>query len=245
MALRATYRSIVEMARNEARLSSNTSRGIDHLEHIKQLVKRTAITLADDFDWEHLEINRDHDESRVQLQAGSRLYDFPTNLNVQKIGAMWLKWGNIWRKVDYGIDFANYSGLDPDNGSRADPVLRWDFRDHGQFEVWPVPASNGDTGAPYSNWVGFEGQKTATVYVNDTDRCDIDDLLVALNVAGELLAENGQKGASDAKFAAANRRMRQVRGGLSSKVRFTMGRGTLHESSRTYPLHPTQLYKHG
>ena len=44
--------------------------------------------------------------------------------NVQTIGGMWLKWGNIWRRVDYGIDFANYSGLDPDNGARADPALR-------------------------------------------------------------------------------------------------------------------------
>ena len=244
MAFQATFGSIVEMARSEARLSSNSSRGIDHLDHVKQLVKRIAQSLADDFEWEHLNLNRDYNESRVMLQAGQRLYDFPTDLNVQTIGGMWLKWGNIWRRVDYGIDFANYSGLDPDNCARADPVLRWDFRDQSQFEVWPVPASNGDAAAPYSNWVGFEGQKKATVYTQDSDRCDMDDIVVALFTAGELLAENGQKAASDLKMAAGTRRFNQLRGGMSSKVRFTMGRGMVYESGRTYPLHPTQLFKH-
>ena len=51
MAFRATFGSIVEMARSEARLSSNSSRGIDHLDHVKQLVKRIAQSLADDFEW--------------------------------------------------------------------------------------------------------------------------------------------------------------------------------------------------
>lgn len=242
--LRNTFGQIVEMARNEARLSTNTSRGVDHLDHVQQLVKRHYQMLAEDFDWEHLQLKRDYDIARVQLQAGSRYYSFPSAVNPQKITAMWLKWGNIWRKVDYGIKLSNYSGLDPDNGSRADPVLRWDFRDGTGFEVWPVPASNGDADAPYSNWVAFEGQKQVEQFVSNNNRADIDDHLIALNVAGELLAENGQKAASDAKIAAAQRRMKQMRGGLANKARFSMGRGMLYESSRSYPQHPTQLYKH-
>ncbi len=242
--LRNTFGAIVEMARNEARLSTNSSRGIDHLEHVKQLVKRHYQMLAEDFDWEHLQLKRDYDVSRKKMEAGSRFYSFPTAVNPQKIDAMWLKWGNVWRKVDYGIQFANYSGLDPDNGSRADPVLRWDFRDGTGFEVWPVPASDGDAAAPYSNWVGFEGQKAVELYVSDTNRADMDDWLVALHVAAELLAENGQKAASDAKVAAAQRRMKQLKGALANKARFTMGRGMQYGSSRTYPQHPTQLYKH-
>ena len=132
---------------------------IDHLDHIKQLVKRYYTTLVEDYDWEHLQINRDYDHSRKAVAGRAEVLRLPTGLNAQKIDKMWLKWGNVWRVVDYGIEFANYSGLDPDNGSRADPVLRWDFYSESQFEIWPVPASNGDAGAPYSNWVGFEGQK--------------------------------------------------------------------------------------
>jgi hypothetical protein len=243
--LRNTFGAIVEMARNEARLSSNSSRGIDHLDHIKQLVKRHYTTLVEDYDWEHLQINRDYDHSRKQLQAGQRFYDFPTGLNVQKIDKMWLKWGNVWRVVDYGIEFANYSGLDPDNGSRADPVLRWDFYSESQFEIWPVPASDGDAAAPYSNWVGFEGQKAVEQYVSDTNRADLDDIMISLYVAAELMAENGQKAASDMKLAAAERRRTRLRGNMADRTRVTLGRGVVREHSRTYPRHPYQLYKHG
>lgn len=242
--LRNTFGQIVEMARAEARLSSNSSRGIDHLDHVKQLVKRHYTMLAEDHDWEHLQLKRDYDVARVQLQAGSRFYNYPAAVNPQKITTAWLKWGNIWRPIDYGIQFANYSGLDPDNGSRADPVLRWDMRDGDGFEVWPVPASDGDADAPYSNWIGFEGQKAVESYVSDANRADIDDMLIALNVAAEILAENGQQKASEAKLSAANRRLLRLRGNLSNKARFTMGRGMVYGSSRTYPQHPTQLYKH-
>lgn len=243
--LRNTFGAIVEMARNEARLSTNSSRGIDHLDHVKQLVKRHYQMLCEDYEWEHLQIKRDYDVSRKQLQAGSRHYDFPTALNPQKITDAWLKWGNVWRKLDYGIRFADYSGLDPDNSVRADPVLRWDFYGGTQFEVFPVPASNGDAAAPYSNWIAFDGQKAVEQYVSDTNRADIDDLLIALNVAGELLAENGQKAASDAKISAAGRRMFRLRGNLGNKGRFVMGGGRIIEQHIGLPQHPTQLYKGG
>lgn len=244
MALRSTFGSIVEMARNEARLSTNTSRGVDHLDHIKQLVKRHYTMLAEDYDWQHLEINRDYDESRKALAAGQRYYDFPTAINQQKIGNMWLKWGVVWRKVDYGISFGDYSSLDPDSDARADPVLKWDWYGDTQFEVWPVPSSNGDAAAPYSGWVGFEGQRAVEQYVDDTNRADLDDYLIALHVAAELLTENSQKGAAEAKIAAASRRMSQLKAAMSDKSRFTMGRGMLSQNGRTYPRHPESLYIH-
>ena len=158
---------------------------------------------------------------------------------------MWLKWGNVWRVVDYGIEFANYSGLDPDNGTRADPVLRWDVVSETQFEVWPVPASDGDAAAPYSNWVGFEGQKAVEQYVSDSNRADLDDIMISLYVAAELLTENGQKGAADAKLMAAEKRRTRLRGNMADRTRVTLGRGIVREHSRTYPRHPYQLYKHG
>lgn len=245
MALRQTFGAIVEMARNEARLSTNTSRGTDHLDHVKQLVKRHYTLLAEDYDWEHLNINRDFDDSRVRLQAGSRFYDFPTGINNLKIGKLWLKWGLVWREIDYGIQFKDYSMLDPDSDARADPALKWDRREDTQFEVWPLPSSNGDTGAPYSNWVGFEGQRAVTQFVLDTDRADMDDYMVALFVAAELLAENGQKAASDAKVAAAVRRRDTLKASMSDKSRWTIGRGMVYGTGRNYPRHPEALYRRG
>jgi hypothetical protein len=245
MALRQTFGSIVEMARNEARLSSNTSRGADHLDHIQQLVKRHYTMLCEDFDWEHLSVKRDVADCRVKLLAGSRYYDLPTAMNNQKIGKLWVKWGTVWREPDYGITFADYSSLDPDSDNRADPVLKWDRYGNLQFEVWPLPSTNGDAAAPYSGWVGFEGQRAAEAFVSDTNRADLDDFLIALYVAAELLAENGQKGASDAKIGAANSRRNNLRAALSDKSRFTMGRGMVTEAGRAYPRHPEALYRRG
>lgn len=245
MALRQTFGSIVEMARNEARLSTNTSRGIDHLDHIKQLVKRHYTMLAEDYDWQHLEINRDYDESRKRMLAGSRFYDFPAAINQQKIGKMWLKWGTVWRPIDFGISFGDYSTMDPDSDARADPVLKWDWYGESQFEVWPLPSSNGDASTPYSGWVGFEGQKAVEAYAADTNRADLDDYLIALHVAAELLAENSQKGAADAKIAAAGRRLAQLKAAMSDKSRFTMGRGMVSNTNRAYPRHPEALYVRG
>ena len=67
-------------------------------------------------------------------------------------------------------------------------------RDGDGFEVWPVPASDGDADAPYSNWIGFEGQKAVESYVSDANRADIDvmvDTLVANNVSVLLGNGNG------------------------------------------------------
>jgi len=122
-------------------------------------------------------------------------------------------------------------------------VLKWDRYGNNQFEVWPLPSTNGDAAAPYSNWVGFEGQKAVEAYVADTNRADLDDYLIALYVAAELLAENGQKGASDAKAGAANARRNNLRASMSDKSRFTMGRGMVTEVGRTYPRHPEALYR--
>ena len=243
MALRQTFGSIVEMARNEARLSTNSSRGVDHLDHVKQLVKRHYTVLAEDFDWEHLSVKRDVADCRVQLQAGDRYYDLPTAMNNQKIGKMWVKWGTVWREPDYGITFEDYSSRDPDSNNRDDPVSKWDRYGNLQFEVWPLPATNGDAAAPYSGWVGFEGQRAITQYVSDSDLADMDDFLVALFVAAELLAENGQKGASDAKVSAAVRRRDNLKASMSDKSRWTIGRGMLSGNGRNYPRHPEALYR--
>lgn len=56
MALGTQLQLIVEMVRDEARLSSATSQGIDHLQQIKRLIRRTHIMLADSYEWAHLKL---------------------------------------------------------------------------------------------------------------------------------------------------------------------------------------------
>lgn len=236
MALRTTFGGVVEQVRNETRLSSNTSRGIDHIDHIRQVVKRTYKTLAEDFDWEHLQLKRDSAVSRKLMQAGSRYYNFPTAVNPTKITGAWVKWGAVWLPMDYGITYDDRTAFDPDNDSRVDPPRKWAYYGGDQFEVWPLPATNGT--ADGSNEIAFEGQKAVEDLTSDSSRLDIDDHLVVLMAATEILASHGQKEHAQVKAGAAQARLARVRANMASQTRVCIGLGVVNSSASNLPRHP-------
>lgn len=175
--LRQTLGELFEAVRGEARLSSNSSRGIDHANHIKQVIRSEYQRLAEEYDWPHLRLRRG--DSKKTLAAGQRYYDFPVELNVQKIESAWVYWGSSWSRLTYSIGNEHYSSLDPDKDQRAEPATNWEWysnADLTQFEVWPLPASN-------TQIVSFEGQRKVQLLTDDTKRCDIDGLTVALHAA--------------------------------------------------------------
>lgn len=229
----------MEAVRKEAKLSTNSSRGTDSLENIKQLVKRHYYTLAEEFDWQHLNVLRnDTTGARKVMQDGQRFYDFPTNLNVQKIESAWVKHSGVWLPLTYGITRHDYSIYDPAQTQETDPVQKWRFHGGDQFEVWPQPATNGTSDS--DGEVAFEGQKTVTQLVQDSDRLDLDDMLVALFAAAEILAGNGQKDAAAIKAAAAQKRLQTVRGNMASKTRVVMGIGVIGGGVHR-PRHPVYI----
>jgi len=237
MALRSTWGDVIERVRAEARLSTNTSRGVDHIENIRAITKRVYKTLAEEYDWRHLELKRDSSVSRKVLQAGSRYYDYPAAVNPQKIERAWVKWGGVWLPLDYGITYGGErTAFDPDNDQRADPVTRWMAYGEAQFEVWPLPASNGV--ADGSNEVAFEGQKLVTDLTDDTSRLDLDDHLVVLMAATEILAGNSQDKAAQVKGAAAGARLERLRANTGSGLRVRMGLGAVNASNDRWPRHP-------
>lgn len=236
MALRTTFQEVIQMTRAEAKLSTNTSRGIDHLENIKQIIRRNVVVLAEQYDWQHLELKKESAVSRVQLQAGLRTYTFPTAVNPLKITQVWVKWGSLWQKVDYGIKHEDWNYLDPDQNQRTDPVTNWAFYSDTEFEIYPLPASNGVVNG--INEIAFEGQRKTTPLLADGDRVDMDDLLIALITAAELLADQGKDKAASTKGSAAETRLLTVRGNLGSKTRYAMGLGVIHEAPYAWPRHP-------
>lgn len=236
MALRSTFSQVVQAVRDETRQSSNSSRGIDMLDHIKQVVRRHYYSLAEDFDWEHLRIRKETAVSRKQLQAGDRYYNFPTALNPLRIERAWIKWGGSWAELTYGIGYQEYTAQDPDDDKRSDPVRNWAFYNGGeQFEVWPIPATNG--AADGNNEIAFEGQKLVERLVLDSNRLDMDDMLVYLRAAAEILAEHGQDKAAAIKAAEADKRLLLTHGQLSSQRRWTVGAGRIG-AAQSYPRQP-------
>lgn len=242
MALRTTLDELVTMVRDESRISSKSSRGVDHDEHIKQLIRRNYIQLAEKYDWEHLRVSHEHNVARVAMVNGTRFYSFPTALEETKITKAWARWGSVWCEMDYGVGYDEYSAYNPDPTApqKGDPVLRWDFQagDPLQFEVWPVPASTGTT-ETYA--VCFDGQKKIERLTDGKKKADLDDLLIVLFTAAEILAENKQKESSEVKAAAARDRLDIVKGHMRDQRRITMGMGEVRPGSQSWPRHPRYL----
>lgn len=239
MALRSTRVQVVEMLRNECGISSNSSRGNDNLAYLHQLINRHYEAACDEFDWTFLRVD-DLDATKV-LQAGSRYYDFPVEMDFSKTVTMWNFWGNIWNPVIYGISMADYNAQNPELDQRADPVVKWAAHDERQFEVWPLPASNGvfeESGGFVTSIVGpvvrFTGKRKPERLTGNDSRMDMDDQLVVLRCAAEVLAKKSQKDA-EAKLAAAAARMALLRRIYSDRKKTGIGTGESREDLRGWP----------
>ena len=224
------FGTVIEMLRDECGTSSASSRSNDNLAYLKRILNRQYEFLCDDFDWTFLRI--DNDEATKTLQAGDRYYDFPVAMDLETTIDADTFYGNIWIPLAYGISPQNYNAMNPELDQRADPQTNWrvvtDANGAVQFEVWPLPASNG-------NLVRFKGRRKFVTLVNDTDICHMDDQLVVLYSAAEVLAKKNQKDA-ELKIAAAKARLVQMRAGYSDRNRVRVGMGSSwQEDQRGWP----------
>jgi len=223
--LNQTLGKVVEMVRNEAKLSSKSSRGVDHRDHIVQIIKRTHEQLYDDYDWEYMLIHKE-DAGKI-LQAGERYYDYPAGLNVERAFDLWHKYGNVWVPLEYGISQHHYSQHDSDTDERADPALAWQVRDEKQFEIWPIPTQSIEE-------VRFSGHKALNILDGDDARLNMDDILISLMCASEILTDNNQPGAP-LKTSLATARLQKMRARHGSKGRVRVGMGGGERSQLGFP----------
>jgi hypothetical protein len=220
-----TLEDIRNQVANECGSSTAFSRSTDVRGYYDQIIKRVYETLYDDYEWPFQRVKKE--DAGVVLQLGERYYDFPLQLKIERISEVWRKYGNVWGKLTQGILPEDYTAMDSDANYRADPALKWDVYSPTQFEVWPIPASTGDE-------IRFDGYKTFTPLNTEGALCDLDDRLVVLHAAAEILAEKDSKRAM-AKAAAAQRRLISLRGQLATKTRIGYGRNP-NQEGRTGPL---------
>lgn len=212
MALGTTRQRLVEMIRNEIRSSSNTSRSLDNLPYLHEMISRYNETITDEFGWPYMNLAKD--QAMKTLAAGQRYYDFPVKLSIEHIKKVWYKQsaGSGWIPLEQGIGPKEYNGMDSDENLRSEPVVKWEFvtddNDNLQFEVWPMPVSSGAL-------IWFEGRKKPNAMSNDTDRADHDDRLISLRAAGEALKAKS-KADSDMKIALAGDRFTRLTARLSN-----------------------------
>lgn len=219
MPINTELSEVIDMTLDEARMSTNASRGADYRNYVKRLIRKHHRLLYDKYSWSHLEITRDN--AGVSLVAGTRYYDFPSNLELQRAFTLWYKYGTTWIRLERGVGPDEYSAYDSDNDDRADPPLKWDNYDETQFEVWPIPASAGS--------IRFEGIKKLNKLTEESDTLDLDDLMVSLFAAAEIVAGSKQSDA-ELKLNQANSRLSELRALYTKDVNCRVGLGGNNDS---------------
>lgn len=176
------------MLRAESGQSTRSNVSVDSEDKWKKLLRRTQELLYHRYNWPHLKVVKSK-----TISAGARFYDAPSGLNLDRIEDVVTTWGNSLPPITRGIGFDEYNAYDSEEDERADPVLRWDVRWTGsatQIEVWPVPASDGAK-------VWFMGYRPLSSLIKDDDTADLDDQLIVLFAAAELL---GRQKSQDAEL---------------------------------------------
>lgn len=207
MARGVTLGELLVKLKIAARYDPNPALSLNMVPLFIQSLQDTQERLYDDFDWPFLKISPDK-----VLATGQRYYDVPANMNLERIQAVDLYYGGKWLPVERGISLDNYNSMDPEVGVQADPVVRWDVVDTGtgaQVEVWPVPASNGAK-------LRFTGIRKLKPLIANADLADLDDQIIVLYAAGELLggAKNPE---AQVKFEQAKRRLATLHGRVTHR----------------------------
>lgn len=179
MARGTTFGQLIEMTRLEAGLDPDPALSMNVLPLIKQLIKREYARLYEEFDWPFTRVRED-----LMTVAGERYYDIPVSLDLERIETIQYFWGQRWHDLERGIQMSDYTSYNSDLDVRHEPAWKWDIHYTGptaQVELWPMPSTN-------NKQVRFIGIRKPTPLIDDSDRCDLDDMMVVLFAASEYMA---------------------------------------------------------
>ncbi len=139
-------------------------------------------------------------KTRAQLQAnaGQQYYNLPTGIDFDRLEKPeFTNVSNFRYRIGFGIGQEEYNLFRSDLGVTASPVMRWDLVNTNgqlQIELWPIPS--------VAQTIMLSGTLPLAPMVTDTDACVIDDLVLVLFTAAEILARK-QAGDTQAKAAKA------------------------------------------
>lgn len=215
MARNTTLIKLLDDLRSEARMSLNPAHNAQNrLPQIK-LLQRTQERLWEDFRWPHLRVER-----QVPVQAGQRYYAPPADMIIDNIERLELFTDGHWCQLLPGIGGPEYSCWNSDLGERAWPPRKWDIHEGEEIEIWPISDKNAETDTR-DGYLKFTGIRDLRPLVADTDRADLDDRMLVLFAAAEILAGSGAKDAQ-LKLDLANARYQKMTGRLTKKVTINM-----------------------
>lgn len=216
MARGTTLGEILDDLRAEVGHSLNPALGVNTRDVLINVLRRQQKRLWEDYDWPFLRVDRD-----IQVQAGQRYYNLPSDLVFERLSKLQFKYGDRWMPMTYGIGREQLNQFDSDRDIRSWPVERWDVAENNQVEIWPIPTNNGDLTST-DGTIRFTGIRRLNSFVADSDTADLDDQLITLYAAAEILAR--QK-ASDAqnKLAQAQQHYARLKARTAKGDVFVMG----------------------
>lgn len=206
---------LLDMLRSEARLSLNPAHNKQTRDQHVMLLQRQQQWLYDNNDWPHLAIERP-----TNLAAGQRYYAPPADIQIDRISHIEIRWGGDWLPMGTGIGRCEYSAFDSDIDERSWPVQKWAVYENDQIEVWPIPSDDADA-TTLEGQLKVYGTRKLRPLVADTDTADLDDWLIVLSAAAEILAASGAKDAQ-AKLQRAESRRKELLGANNPTRTFRM-----------------------
>jgi len=215
MARNVTLGELIDDVRAEAGHSLQSNLGTSMREVLVKIIQRQQRRLWEDFDWTFLRVERD-----VAVQSGQRYYDFPADLSLERLEKVEFKYGDRWIPVRYGVGREQYDMHDSDRGVRAFPVERWKEHENNQIELWPIPSQNGSV-PQSSNIIRFHGIRKLRPLVAESDMADLDDTLLVLFSAAEILAREKSADAG-LKLQLAERHYARVKARNSKSETFSL-----------------------
>lgn len=222
MARGTTLGNLVNDLRSEVGHSLNSNLGSSMRDVLINSIQRVQRRLWDDYSWPFLRVRRD-----IDLQDGARYYDLPADMVFERIERVEFKYGDIWEPVSYGIGRDQYNQYDSDRDIRSWPIYRYDNYENNQIEVWPIPNQNIDA-TTGSGKLRIHGIRNLSALVEDSDTADLDDQLIVLYAAANILTRQRQADAGG-KLQEANAHYMRLKARLSKSDTFVMGAETSDE----------------
>lgn len=148
----------------------------------------------------------------LPVTVGTRYYDLPDGIDFQRLEKpVYTNYNGFRYEIHYGISQPHLNVFRSDDGVTGNPVMRWQIVDTGdgrQIEVWPVPQT--------AQELIFTGVGLVTDMEDDTDTAVVDDLMLVLFTAAEILAREKSADAG-AKLAKAQSRLNRLRADAGSE----------------------------
>lgn len=216
MARGTTLGQLIEDLRAETGHALAPSLGASTRDVFITVLRRQQKRLWEDYAWPFLRVHRD-----VAVQAGQRYYNLPVDMTWERIERVEFKWGDRWQRLEYGIGLEHYNQYDSDLDIRSYPVYRYREAGGNQVELWPVPSENGST-TTHTGIVRFTGIRNLSPFIATADRADLDDQLIVLFAAAEVLARQKANDASS-KLAQAQAHYARLKARNSKSEAFVMG----------------------